>query len=131
MSDAEMRAAFEKAIAADPKDYVSRLAYADFLEERDEPELAALHRRSTPEALERARAEVEEWGYGLPTGLWSFDDPLDALQVALSDGSIFAGDQEGLDALGINDEVWDAYELLTGRPLPHDRPADVWFRCAC
>ncbi len=133
--------AFLAAIAADPYDQVTRLVYADWLDEHDAPEAADWQRTWTPE-----RQRAEEWlkefaaMHDIP-----YQEFLDAGTIYLDEGveldvSMDASnamydynhdDDVELDGEVFLDKYWRCWELVTGRKLgERERPPDP-FNCAC
>lgn len=121
--------AFLDAIAKNPRDLGTRLVYADWLDEHDEPELAAEQR-----GFELAKHDAEQWLRCYASKMNSYDTPdvaFDNLIKGLKSGEVFA---HGTDLHGLHD-LDDASELREKAELYLSRPIDDWdnftFSCSC
>lgn len=119
--DCKQLKGFIDAIAKNPRDVDTRLIFADWLEEHDEPELAAEQRAFSLErydAEQRLRkfcdensAEYEDFVAGCASG----------------EGYCFGTDfYDELDA-----EIWDDIEIVSGKVFDIDHRDQTGFSCAC
>jgi uncharacterized protein (TIGR02996 family) len=133
--DQATQANFEAAIAADPLGKEARLIYADWLEDHDLPELAALHRRAgTPEwdeacaFLLRVRAEITEQ-LGTSDSVVEILEFLERIRDGRATGLPFETSElrEWIDQ-----GLWRYYDHVTGTTTSADQIEDMsYMRCAC
>ncbi len=139
------REAFLQAIIDDPRDLVTRRAFADWLDEHDEPEFADFHRKWTVEKydeawkwlqefaefLNRAGSSAYEGDYSNPN--LSAEDVLEAMRerVQTGDGGIFLGFDTPDECWENQARMWECYELITGQMVTEDTKEDEFFGCAC
>lgn len=143
MTHPDDKAQWLHALEEDPDDVALHLVYADWLEERGEPEEAERQRRF-PEARAWLEQLVEEStpatyqdedGTEYPNDEWavSYEELIQMGRDAAADGSwVFSlGNNQSLaDALnGNHAKFWECWSAVTGLAGP---PEDEgWFRCAC
>lgn len=140
------RDAFLEAIQDDPRDLATRRAFADWLDEHDEPELADFHRRWTVERYDAAWRSLREFAEFLNNEgatVYEGDDRnpnltaeelLEAMgkQVRSGDGGIFLGFDTPDECWTEQDRLWECYELITGRKVTDAiKEEGLAFRCAC
>jgi uncharacterized protein (TIGR02996 family) len=138
------REAFQKAITDDPRDLATRRAFADWLDEHDEPELADFHRQWTVEKYDEAWRWLEEFAEFLsregasedeedrnPT--LSADDLLEAMRerVRTGKGNIFLWFDTPNECWTNLARLWECYELITGEKVRDDTKDEGLFHCAC
>jgi uncharacterized protein (TIGR02996 family) len=140
------REAFLKAIKDDPRDLATRRAFADWLDEHDEPELADFHRAWTVEKydeawrwlgefadfLNREGASVYEDDDRNPN--LTADDLLQAMdeQVRTGQGVIFLGFDTPDECWTEQGKLWECYELITGQKVTDaTKEGGLPFHCAC
>lgn len=122
--------AFLRAVEANPRDAATRLAFADFLEECDEPEEADAQRAVARDiesgrfdAERRLRKAADEFADGDYEGM---------VKGCVAGDYTFATDSFRYDL--INDaEFWDDIEKVAGATVgaDDDRRLGIGFNCAC
>lgn len=127
MKPEDERRAFETALAADRYDELTHRAFADWLDEQDQPELADFHRRWTREwqqAEDWLKAFAEEAAEGADPAV-TFQKVIEAGRVALEGGDpIQIGGDDGFGACNqmcSAEEVrafWDAWATYTRQDVP-------------
>ena len=139
------REAFLQAITDDPRDLATRRAFADWLDEHDEPELADFHRKWTVEKYDEAWKWLQEFAEFLnqeggtidEDDNWnsnlSADDLLGAMQerVQTGKGGIFLGFDTPDECWDGQDRMWECFELITGQKVREDTKGEGFFYCAC
>jgi uncharacterized protein (TIGR02996 family) len=138
------REAFLQAITADPRDLATRRAFADWLDEHDEPELADFHRKWTVEKYDEARKWLQEFAdflnregavYGDEdlNPILSADDLLEAMRerVQTGEGGIYLGFDTPDECLEGEGRMWECFELITGQKVTEDTKEEGLFSCAC
>jgi uncharacterized protein (TIGR02996 family) len=139
------REAFLQGITDDPRDLATRRAFADWLDEHDEPELADFHRKWTVEKYDEARKWLQEFadflnqeGATVYEGddrnpNLSVDDLLEAMQgrVQTREGGIFLGFDTPDECWQAKGRMWECFELITGQKVTEDTKEEGFFRCAC
>lgn len=116
--------AFLRTVAEEPANCHLRLIFADWLEEHDEPELAAVYRKEA-EHISSGRKEAEEWlrdfckRYGA-----DYDDLLES--VKNGDGYCFS-DDDGPWAARDDPDFWKYVKIIINKEPDRDQT----FRCAC
>jgi len=140
------REAFLKAIKDDPRDLATRRAFADWLDEHDEPELADFHRQWTVEKYD----EAEEWLEGFAEFLnnegatvyagedrnphLTSDDLMEAMYEHLRGGGdgIFLGFDTPDECWTKRGKMWECFELITGQKVAQAvKDEGPSIRCAC
>src|SRR5262245_35925831 len=147
------REGFLQAITDDPRDLATRRAFADWLDEHDEPDLADFHRKWTVEKYDEAWKWLQEFaeflnreGDAIYEGEdedeyedfdrnpnLSADDLLEAMRerVRTGEGGIglwFDTPDECYEGQG---RMWECFELITGQKVTEDTKEDGFFSCAC
>jgi uncharacterized protein (TIGR02996 family) len=139
------REAFLQAITDEPRDLTTRRAFADWLEEHDEPELADFHRRWTVEKYDAAWKWLQEFADFLNqegasvyedddrNPNLSADDLLGAMQqrVGTGEGGIFLGFDTPDECWEGQERMWECFELITGQKVTDDTKDEGFFGCAC
>src|SRR5262245_60901033 len=139
------REGFLQAITDDPRDLATRRAFADWLDEHDEPELADFHRKWTVQKYD----EAWKWLQGFAEFLnqegpsiyededhnphLSADDLLAAMRerVQTGQGGIFLGFDTPDECWEGQARMWECYELITGQKVTEDTKEEGFFSCAC
>jgi uncharacterized protein (TIGR02996 family) len=139
------REAFLQGITDDPRDLTTRRAFADWLDEHDEPELADFHRQWTVEKYDEAWKWLQEFAEFLnDDGATAYegddrnpnlsaDDLLAAMQkrVQTGKGGIFLGFETPDECWKGQRRMWECFELITGQKVTEDTKEKGFFRCAC
>jgi uncharacterized protein (TIGR02996 family) len=141
------RQAFLQAITDDPRDLATRRAFADWLDEHDEPELADFHRQWTVAKYDDARKWLQEFAEFLNHEGGAFyedeeddrdpnlsaDDLLAAMhqRVRTGAGGIFLGFDTPDECWEGQERMWECFELITGQKVREDTREEGFFRCAC
>lgn len=117
------RQAFLAALAANEDDTATRLVYADWLDEHDEPEEA-----------DRMRAwpAAKEWvsNYAGEIGI-SYGELMGYAEEAIKDGYTSIFDGERYDGWSFdNEQFWPHYATLTGHKIDDNTPI-IGFSCSC
>jgi uncharacterized protein (TIGR02996 family) len=146
------REAFESALRVDPYDRVTRLVFADYLEENDQPEEADWQRAWTPRrqkgeeylrgfadrinAGERSRG----WPGDPPVPEVTFEEVVEAARAYVKDRDISVLGGQGYSAQTLlQDEdtarlFWEAYQAYSGEAFDIDDddfgPTEA-FQCSC
>lgn len=137
------REGFLKAIAENPRDFVARKVYADYLDENDQPEEADKQRNWNNEKQDSW--EWLEWFASMlsrdPGGEEypeddrsrpvSIERVLDAAKVALEGGDdgIHLGFDTPDEVYSCRDEFWKHFEIVTGLHTKGKQPGFV--SCGC
>jgi uncharacterized protein (TIGR02996 family) len=144
--DADTRAGFLKALAADEDDEAARLIYADFLEENGEVEEAERQRAWTKakawivRLCRTSEDDDEDDGYGTLDYHRLMRRAAEAVgqgagrdRNGISRGYIQFGDDERLqDAVRAQkDEFWRHWSTVTGIVLPPGFVEACGYSCAC
>lgn len=139
------REAFLQAMTDDPRDLATRRAFADWLDEHDEPELADFHRKWTVEKYDEARKWLQKFadflnqegatvyeGEDRDPNL-SADDLLEAMRerVETGEGGIFLGFDTPDECWEGQPRMWECFELITGQKVTQDTKDEGFFGCAC
>jgi uncharacterized protein (TIGR02996 family) len=138
------RDAFLQAITDDPRDLATRQAFADWLDEHDEPELADFHRKWTVDKYDKARRWLKEFARFLNreggkideegnSSDFSAHDLLEAMRerVETGEGGIFLGFDTPDECWAGQARMWECFELITGQKVTEDTKAKGFFSCAC
>lgn len=139
------REAFEQAIKDEPRDLATRRAFADWLDEHDEPELADFHRQWTVEKYDAAWRWLEQFARFLnDEGSEIYDgddrnpelsggDLMNAMRerVETGQGGIFLGFDTPDECWSGQQKMWECYELITGQKVTPDTKDGGLFYCAC
>ena len=139
------RDAFLKAITDDPRDLATRRAFADWLDEHDEPELADFHRKWTVQKYDEAWKWLQEFAEFLNREGASEDEDEDRNPNLSADDLLevmLERAQTGGGAIGLGfdtpDEcwegqgrMWECFELITGQKVTEGVKEEGFFRCAC
>src|SRR5262245_12305237 len=140
------REAFLQAIQDDPRDLATHRAFADWLDEHDEPELADFHRTWTVEKYDEAWKWLREFAEFLNNEgatvyegedrnpNLSAEDLLEAMhdQVRTGEGGIFLGFITPDECWTERGRMWECFELITGQKVAEETKDDgPSFRCAC
>jgi uncharacterized protein (TIGR02996 family) len=139
------REAFLHAITDDPRDLATRRAFADWLDEHDEPELADFHRSWTVEEYDEAWAWLVEFAEFLNwegSTIYEGDDRnphlsanalLDAMRKRVEEGGggVFLGFVTPDECWAGLSRMWECFELITGQKVTEDTREGGVFRCAC
>jgi uncharacterized protein (TIGR02996 family) len=139
------REAFLQAISDDPRDLATRRAFADWLDEHDEPELADFHRKWTVEKYDEAQKWLQEFAEFLNReggAAYEEDDRdpdlsaadlLEAMRerVQKGEGGIFLGFDTPDECWEGQGRMWECFELITGQKVKDDIKEEGFFRCAC
>lgn len=138
MSAADERAAFLAALKADRYDAATHLAFADWLHEHGEDDLAAFHARWTPK-WQRSRDWLEEFAaqhthpyrHNAPI---TADDLIAAGTDYIDHGEYYVqvGSESLRDATFWNAApFWEHWQVVTGRRLTKEQTTDSPFSCSC
>lgn len=121
---------FLDAIHENPRDLTTRLVYADWLDEHDEPELADeqrkfnLEKHDAEQWLREFHKKYDPWG--------SYEEMVEG---ALKGSYGFNGSDEGPQVLqsqwGDKDEFWKNIEIVAEKVIDHDHRENASFRCGC
>jgi uncharacterized protein (TIGR02996 family) len=139
------RKAFLQAIIDDPRDLATRRAFADWLDEHDEPELADFHRKWTVEKYDEARKWLREFAEFLNqegSSIYedddrnpnlSADDLLEAMRerIRTGVGGIFLGFDTPDECWTGQKRMWECFELITGQKVTENTKEEGFFGCAC
>jgi uncharacterized protein (TIGR02996 family) len=139
------REAFLQAITDDPRDLATRRAFADWLDEHDEPELADFHRKWTVKKYDEARKWLKEFAEFLNReggAIYEDDDRdpnlsaadlLEAMRerVQTGEGGIFLGFDTPDECWEGQGRMWECFELITGQKVKEDIKEEGFFSCAC
>lgn len=132
------RQAFLAALAADEDDTTTRLVFADWLDEHDEPEEADRMRK-----WPAAKAWLVDFAKGHthwdnPGGEVTAADLIAAGAAFVDSGGLEMWYQHGSDSLqsyaflsSNRREFWEAWSTVTGRACPEELRDDQVFRCGC
>ena len=152
-----MRKAFLAALEENWNALLNHQAFADWLDENDEPELADLHRSWTPAKQAEAQDYLDEYalkcwhseGYLQGSRWWQEGDPVKA-EVTSANLISYAhgwlntwngkwgeewfvqyGSETAIDQFD-PDKFWPAFEVLTGRLVPQKyRIKESFVSCTC
>lgn len=138
------RAAFLEAIAASPYDMSVRKIFADWLDEHDEPEEAAVQRGWTVEK-QRAKEWLEAFANEISEGSFyekddpeydssrlSYDELMAAAAAFLDRGVGYCLPFDTPDCVWEKaGEFWENYRTLTGRGPGDAEEPPTFFHCAC
>lgn len=119
--DRQEASGFVQALNLQPYDQTTRLVFADWLEERGYDDEAAIQRRWTEADHTEALATLEGFAYSCEISV-----------AVLIEGVL--SDDLTLDHVGPDEvprEVWDAVELLIGRPIADSHWKHFYISCSC
>ena len=137
------REAFLQAIADDPRDLATRRAFADWLDEHDEPELADFHRKWTVKKYDEAWKWLREFADFLNregATAYEDDDPglsaedlLAAMRerVETGEGGLYLAIDTPDECWEGQPRMWECFELITGQKVTDDTKEEGFFGCAC
>jgi uncharacterized protein (TIGR02996 family) len=139
------REAFLQAITDEPRDLATRRAFADWLDEHDEPELADFHRKWTVQKYDEAWKWLQEFaeflnqeGATIYEGEdrnpnLSAEDLLEAMRerVQRGKGGIFLGFDTPDECWERQGRMWECFELIIGQKVTEDTKEEGFFGCAC
>jgi uncharacterized protein (TIGR02996 family) len=139
------REAFLQAMTDDPRDLATRRAFADWLDEHDEPELADFHRKWTVEKYDEAWKWLQEFAEFLNregATIYEGDDRnpglsaeglLEAMRehVRTDEGGIRLGFETPDECWEGQGRMWECFELITGQKVTEDTKEEGFFSCAC
>ena len=141
----KQRKAFLQAITDDPRDLATRRAFADWLDEHDEPELADFHRKWTVEKYDEAWKWLREFAEFLNReGATAYEDEDGSLDLSAEDlleamwervrtgeGAIYLGFDTPDECYEGQGRMWECFELITGQKVREDTKDEGLFHCAC
>lgn len=115
---------FIEAIAKDPRNMATRLVFADWLDDHDEPEEADAQRQFSVE-----KYDAEMW---LRQFCLQHDAKYETLIKIVSKpyGEYCFGTDYGPEAAR-NDYFWEAVEIVLGKLFNEEHRESMGFRCAC
>jgi len=116
--------AFLDLIAKNPLDMATRLIFAEWLDEHDEPELAAEQR-----AFNAERHEAEKWLRQFCEENYADYDEL--VEAAVSGKNYCFGCDDGPYQARRDPEFWRCIEIVAGKELDESHRERASFSCAC
>jgi uncharacterized protein (TIGR02996 family) len=121
--------AFLAALEEDWRDEATHKAFADWLDENDEPEEADIHRQWTPQKQRAA----ERWlGRYASECEMSYADLIEAAEGWLDRGDWVTLPFDTPDVVYGNAETfWQHFQVVTGRVVPEEKRGDSFISCAC
>lgn len=141
------RDTFMQAITENPRDLLARHAFADWLDEHDEPELADFHRNWTVEKYDKAKKYLEEFCDFLDkeghddeeewdrSPSLTIDRLLDTMRKRSEDPDGWAyiglGFQTPDRCYDERGKLWECYEIITGVKVVEETKEISFFSCGC
>lgn len=135
-----MREAFEAALKEDWNDILNHRAYADWLDENDEIELANLHREWTPDKQQKAEKWLRNYAEKVSDAEYDDDRDFKLTYIKLIEAGneyLVTGNSLCLP-FNTPDFVYDSakafwknFQTVTCRIVPKDKQEDDFIRCAC
>jgi uncharacterized protein (TIGR02996 family) len=131
--DDKTRANFYKALVENPHDHDTRKVFGDWLEERGWDDEAQFHRRyvrSSTRAIERMTALAEQVASLPGAPYYTYEQFMEKLEDIRTGG---AGDI----SIGYTDpdydpeEMWNDYEIITGKSMESSKRSWDIFTCSC
>lgn len=116
--------AFLQALEKAPRDVALRMVFADWLEEHDAPELAALHR-----GFDLKRYDAEQYLRRFADRYASGD--YEGMLQGLLDGDYCFSDDNGPYNARHDSELWESVEIVTRTDIGEEHRSEASFRCAC